>query len=54
MKWTSLDPCTCLSESDSKVYNNFEFCEQFNNILIYKAKHFMLRKQFIFKKHACS
>lgn len=25
IKWTTLDPCTCLRESDSKQYTNFEF-----------------------------
>lgn len=27
IKWTTLDPCTCLSESVSKLYTNFNFCE---------------------------
>ena len=28
VKWTALDPCTCLSGSDSELYVNFEFCEK--------------------------
>ena len=43
--------CIGLSESDSKLYANFEFCEEKNhkhlekkNTLIYKAKQFMLKK----------
>ena len=27
VKWTTLDPCSCLSESDPKLYTNFEFYE---------------------------
>jgi hypothetical protein len=27
VKWTTLDPCTCLSKSDPKLYTNFEFHE---------------------------
>ena len=27
VKWTNLDPCTCLSESDPKIHTNFEFHE---------------------------
>ena len=27
VKWIALDPCSCLSESDPKLYNNFEFHE---------------------------
>ena len=26
-KWTSLDPCSGLSESDPKLYTNFKFHE---------------------------
>jgi hypothetical protein len=32
VKWTALDPCSGLSESDPKQYTNFEFYE----IKIYK------------------
>ena len=37
------------SESDSKLYTNFEFCEEenhtrFKNNLIYKAKQIMMTK----------
>lgn len=28
VKWITLDPCTQLSESDSKQYNDFEICER--------------------------
>ena len=40
-------PCIGLSESDSKLYTNFNFCEgknhkQLKNTLIYKAKQFVL------------
>ena len=28
VKWTNLDPCLMLSESDSKLYTNFEFGEE--------------------------
>ena len=27
VKWTTLDPCSSLSESDPKQYTNFEFYE---------------------------
>jgi hypothetical protein len=27
VKWIALDPCSCLSESDPKVYTNFELHE---------------------------
>ena len=50
VKWTTLDSYTCLSESDSEQFTNFEFCEikdhkhlQKKN-LIYKAKQFVLTK----------
>ena len=42
VKWTTLHPCTCLSESDSKNYTNLEYCEKNNyrhlNTLVCKAK----------------
>ena len=49
VKYTTLSPCTCLSESDLKLYNNFESClrknhRHFKNTLINKAKQFMLIK----------
>ena len=28
VKWTTLDPCTCFNESDSKQNTNFEFLEK--------------------------
>ena len=48
-KVDSHDPCLVLSESDSKLYSNFEYCEERNhrhwkNILIYKARHFSMTK----------
>jgi hypothetical protein len=58
VKYTTPLPCIGLSESDSKLYTNFEFCEGKNhrhlkNTLIYKTKEFMLpicfsRKIYIF------
>ena len=43
-------PCIGINESDSKLYTNFELCEEINhkhlkNTLIYKAKQFMLPKK---------
>ena len=48
-KWTTLDPCSCLSESDPKLYKNFEFYEieifkHLENMWIYIAKQFMSTK----------
>ena len=28
VKWTTFDPCTCLSDSGLKQYTNFEFCKK--------------------------
>ena len=47
--WTTLDPCSCLSESDPKLYTDFQFHEieihkHLENIWIYKVKQFMLTK----------
>ena len=47
--WIALDPCLELSESDSKLYTDLEFCEEknhrhFKTIMIYKAKQFMMGK----------
>ena len=28
VKWTTPNPCLVSSESDSKLYTNFEFCEE--------------------------
>ena len=52
VKWTTLDSCSGLSESDPKLYTNFEFYKieihkHLENIWIYKAK------QFIFTKTNC-
>ena len=57
VKWTALDPCSGLSESDPKLYTNFEFYEieiheHLENIWIYKAKRFMFTNLF-FKQHVC-
>ena len=51
VKWTNLDPCLVFNESDSKLYINFEFCEEKNHrhykeILIYKVKQIVMTKQF--------
>ena len=56
-KWTALDPCSCLSESDPKLYTNFEFYEikihkHLLNIWIYKAKWLMFTKN-NFKQRIC-
>ena len=50
VKWTALDPCSCLCESDPKLYTNFEFYEieihkHLENIWIYKAKQFLFTKK---------
>ena len=49
VKWTCPDPCLELSESDSKLYTNFNFCEEktidIKKILIYKAIQFMMTKK---------
>ena len=52
VEWTTLDPCIGLSDSESKLYNNFEFCEEKNhehstNTLIYEVKQFILTKKTI-------
>ena len=50
VKWTTLDPCLGLNESDPKLYTNVEFYEieihkHLENICIYKAKQFMFTKK---------
>ena len=61
VKYTTSLPCIDLSESDSKLYTNFEFCKGKNhkhskkNTLMYKVNKFMLttwfsRKIYIFEK----
>ena len=50
VKWTNPDPCLVLSESDSILCTNFEFCEEkshrhLKNLLIYKFKQFMMTKK---------
>ena len=56
VKWTTPDPCLAFRESVSKLYTNFEFCEENNhrhikNILIYKAKQSIMTKQIPRKVH---
>jgi hypothetical protein len=60
IEYTTPLACIGVSESDSKLFTNFEFCEGENythleNTLMYKAKQFMLtnyltRKVDIFEK----
>jgi hypothetical protein len=57
VKWTTFDPCLGLSESDPKLYTNFEFHEikihrHLENIWIYKAERFMFTKN-NFKQRIC-
>jgi hypothetical protein len=57
VKWTTLDPCLGLSESDPKLYTNFEFYEieihkHLESIWIYKVKRFMFTKN-NFKQRMC-
>jgi hypothetical protein len=53
-KVDNYDPCLVLSESDSKLYTNFEFCEQkhhryFIKILLYTTQQIvMTRKIYVF------
>ena len=53
VKWTAIDPCSCLSASDPKLCTNVEFREidihkNLQNIGIYKAKQSMFtNKQFL-------
>ena len=44
VKWTALDPCSRLSESDPKLCTTVEFYE-IEYIWIYKAKQFMFTKK---------
>ena len=50
IKWIAPEPCLVFNKSDSKLYTNFEICEEknhrhFKNILvIYKAKRIMTKK----------
>ena len=55
VKWTTLDPCSGLSESDPNLYTNFEFYKieihkHLENIWIYKAKQ-ILFTEYNFKQH---
>ena len=49
-KWTTLDPCLGLNESNPDLCTTFEFYEieihkHLENICIYKANQFMLTKK---------
>ena len=46
VKWTTLDPCSCLTASDPKLYTNFDFFE----IEIHEAfrEHMNLQSQAIY------
>ena len=46
VKWIAHDPCLVLSDSDSKLYTNFEFCKERNRNL--KNKHVELKNQAIY------
>ena len=49
VKWTTPDPCLGSSESDSKLYTNFEFCEE--KFHRHSKKHIELQvKQFMMEK----
>ena len=52
VKWTTLDACSDLSESDPILSTNFEIHKNLENIWIYKAKQFMFTKN-NFKQHIC-
>ena len=45
VKWTTLEPCIGLSESNSKLYINFEICEDKNHK---NKKHSDLQSQAIY------
>ena len=49
VKWTAPDHCLGLSESDSNLDINFEFCDEkthrdLKNILVYKVNQNMMTK----------
>jgi hypothetical protein len=55
VKYKTPLPCISLSESDTKIYYKFEFCEgkhhkHLRNTLIYKAKQFKLPNVFFSRK----
>ena len=57
VKWTALDPCSGLSESDPKLYTNFDLYEikihkRLESIWIYKAKRFKFTQN-NFKQRIC-
>ena len=45
IKWATLDPCTCLSGSDSKQYTDFKICAK--NIIFF-SEHIDLQSQAIY------
>ena len=50
-KWTTPYTCLGFNDSESKLYNNLEFCEENDHkhlkyIVIYKAKQFVMKKSF--------
>ena len=45
VKWTARNPCLVLSESDSKLYTSFKFCEEKNHRHL--RKHIDLQSQAI-------
>ena len=49
VKWTTLDPCSGLGESDPKLYTNFEFHEKHSYTF---RKHMNLQSQafYVYKK----
>ena len=47
VKYKSSLPCIGLSESDSKLWTNFEFCER-KNLKHMKKKHIDLQSQAIY------
>jgi hypothetical protein len=59
VKWTALDPCSGLSESDPKQYTNFEFYEikihkHLENIYMnLQSQAIYVHKFFFFKQRIC-
>jgi hypothetical protein len=47
VKWITPNPCLVLSERDSKLYTNFEFCEE-KIIDIWKKIYIDLQSQAIY------
>jgi hypothetical protein len=56
VKWSCLDPCSSLSESDPKLCTKFykiKYLKHLESIRIYKAKRFMFTKR-NFKQRICT